>query len=210
MSTSFEDSQSPVHDLLARARQGDSDAVGSLLSLYRNYLVFLARSQMHRHLMVKTDPSDMAQEACLQAHQHMEQFRGETIAEFTAWLRGILTNILAMNVRRYHGTQKRDPRLEQTLAAGVASASGFLQSAIAGDITSPSQQLAKQESFLKLAAALESLPEDYRQVIVLRNIEAMSFKDVAQTMGRSVDSVEKLWVRGLSKLKKIMSDDDCQ
>ena len=53
---------------------------------------------------------------------------------------------------------------------------------------------------------LEGLPADYRQVIVLRHVEGLPFLDVAKAMNRSVDSVEKLWVRGLAKLKTVMSE----
>ena len=195
------DTTTRVTRLIASAQRGDGDALGELLESYRSYVVFLARSGLHQHMRGKADPSDLAQEVCLAAHGNIADFRGETAEEFAGWLRGILTNLLAMHVRKFLGTQKRDPRLEQNLNASLTSASGFLQSQIAGDVTSPSQQFARNEAFLQLAEALESLPEDYRKVIVLRHVEGMPFKDVAKTMGRSVDSVEKLWVRGLAKLR---------
>ncbi|WP_246145881.1 sigma-70 family RNA polymerase sigma factor [Rubripirellula lacrimiformis] len=192
--------------LICAARAGDSEALGDLLDGYRKYVVFLARAGLHNHMRGKADPSDLAQEVCLAAHGNIAEFRGESAEEFAGWLRGILSNILAMHVRKFLGTQKRDPRLEQSLNASLASASGFLHSRIAGDVTSPSQQFARNEAFLQLAGALESLPEDYRQVIVLRHVDGMLFADVAKAMGRSVDSVEKLWVRGLAKLKTTMGE----
>jgi RNA polymerase sigma-70 factor (ECF subfamily) len=60
----------------------------------------------------------------------------------------------------------------------------------------------ENETMLELAAALEKLPEDYRMAILLRNIQGLSFSEVAAAMNRTVDSVEKLWVRGLAKLKQ--------
>lgn len=192
--------------LIAAAQAGDSDALGELLNHYRKYLVFLARTGLHHHLQGKADPSDIAQEVCLAAHGNIADFQGESAKEFAGWLRGILSNLLAMHVRKFLGTQKRDPRLEQNLNASLASASGFLQSRIAAEITSPSQHFARNEAFLQLAEALESLPENYRQVIVLRHVDGLPFAEVAKSMGRSVDSVEKLWVRGLAKLKTTMGD----
>ncbi|QDV25545.1 sigma-70 family RNA polymerase sigma factor [Aureliella helgolandensis] len=191
-----------IERMIASAQQGDAEAMGELLAKYRKYLVFLARSQLHHHMQAKADPSDLAQEVCLAAHDGIQQFQGSTTAEFAAWLRSILTNVLANQVRRYLGTQKRDVRLEQALDQRLADASGFLQSGLAGDVTSPSQQFAKNEAFLELAEALEELPEDYRQVIVLRHVDAMPFTEVSRVMGRSVDSVEKLWVRALGKLRQ--------
>lgn len=190
--------------LIDAAREGDREALGELLSSYRRYLVFLARTGLHHHMQGKADPSDIAQEVCLAVHGNFQDFRGATAEEFAGWLRGILTNTLAMHVRQFLGTAKRDPRLEQQINQSFASAAGFLQSQIAGDMTSPSEHFARNEAFLQLAEALEGLPEDYRQVIVLRHVEGLPFAEVASVMGRSVDSVEKLWVRSLAKLKQQM------
>ena len=203
-----EEHQSPsrTERLIDAARDGDGEALGELLSSYRQYVIFLARTQLHHHLQGKADPSDVAQEVFMAAHGNIADFRGESAAEFGAWLRGILSNTLAMHVRKFLGTQKRDPRLEQQLDRGLASVSGLLQSQIAGDMTSPSQHFARNEAFLQLAEALEGLPEDYRQVIVLRHVEGLPFAEVAKAMGRSVDSVEKMWVRALAKLKTTMGE----
>jgi len=203
-----EEHQSPsrTERLIDAARDGDGEALGELLSSYRKYVIFLARTQLHHHLQGKADPSDVAQEVFMAAHGNIADFRGESAAEFGAWLRGILSNTLAMHVRKFLGTQKRDPRLEQQLDRGLASVSGLLQSQIAGDMTSPSQHFARNEAFLQLAEALEGLPEDYRQVIVLRHVEGLPFAEVAKAMSRSVDSVEKMWVRALAKLKTTMGE----
>ena len=53
-------------------------------------------------------------------------------------------------------------------------------------------------------AILAQLPEDYREVLVLRHLEGLSFAEVSGRMGRSLDSVEKLWVRGLARLRQVM------
>ncbi|WP_198953721.1 sigma-70 family RNA polymerase sigma factor [Rhodopirellula sp. MGV] len=199
-----------IEQLIASARDGDGSALGDLLVVYRKYLVFLARTQVHENLQVKADPSDLAQEVCMAAHGNIAEFRGESAAEFAAWLRGILSNVLATHVRRYLGTQKRDVRVEQSLHQslnnGLNDASKFLHSQIAADLTSPSGKFARQERFLELASAIESLPDDYRQVIVLRHVEALPFSEVAQQMGRTVNSVEKLWVRALAKLRSSVSE----
>lgn len=192
--------------LVDAARGGDAEALGELLSTYRKYLVFLARSGLHNHVQAKADPSDIAQEVCLAAHGNIQDFRGESAEQFAAWLRGILTNTLAMHIRRYLGTEKRDARLEQNLNQSITNASGFLQGNIVANVTSPSQQFAKNEAFLQLATALETLPDDYRHVIVLRHVEGLPFTEVARMMERSVNSVEKLWVRALAKLKTTIGE----
>ena len=199
-------SLSRIERLIEAACAGDGDALGELLTSYRKYIVFLARTGLHHHMQAKADPSDVAQEVFLAAHNGIEDFQGQSAEQFAAWLRSILSKTLAMHVRRYLGTSKRDPRIEQQLNNSLASASGFLQTQLVGNAASPSQNFARNEAFLQLAEALESLPEDYRQVIVLRHIEGQPFAEIARLMQRSVNSVEKLWVRGLAKLKSTMGE----
>jgi RNA polymerase sigma-70 factor, ECF subfamily len=195
-----------IDQLIELAKAGDQSALGDLLSKYRQYLVFLARSQTQAELQVKLDASDIAQEVCLHAHQGIAQFRGSTSTEFAGWLRGVLGHVVAMQLRKYFGTQKRDARLEQNIDHRLASASGFLNSGLAADITSPSQNFARNEVFLKMASAMESLSPDYRQVIMYRHLDGLAFSEIAKRMERSVDSVEKLWVRGLAKLRQSIEE----
>ena len=66
---------------------------------------------------------------------------------------------------------------------------------------SPSGQAAASEQLLQLAEVLERLPDDYRQVILLRNIEELSHEEIAERMGRSVGAVRMLWIRALAALR---------
>ena len=182
-------------ELLSLARDGDGAALGSLLGIYRRYLAVLARTQISRRLQGKADASDLVQETLLEAHRHFRDFRGTSEGEFIAWLRSILAGLIANHVRRYLGTKRRDARLERTLATELSDASGILGAELAADISSPSQQAVNHEASVQLAGALEMLPDHYREVIMLRHLEGLPFAQVAERMGRSVESVEKLWVR---------------
>ncbi len=66
--------------------------------------------------------------------------------------------------------------------------------------------MARRERALLLAEALAILPEDYREVIVLRHLEGLGFADVALRMGRTEDSVKNLWVRALARLRRTLDD----
>lgn len=193
-------------DLIRDARTGGEDAFGRLLSRYQNYLTLLARVEVGRRLQGKLDPADLVQDVFLEAHRHFPAFRGTSEPEFATWLRQILAGVLANTLRRYFGTQARDPRLEQELRAGVDQSSGLLAGQIAAPGTSPSEAAAKREQAVLFADALGRLPDDYREVIVLRHLEALAFAAVAERMGRSVDSVEKLWLRAIAKLKQSVGD----
>jgi RNA polymerase sigma-70 factor (ECF subfamily) len=189
---------------LQEARGGDTAAFGQLLELHRRYLTLLARLQIYQRLQGKADPADLVQETFLEAHRHFAKFRGTTQTEFVCWLRQILAGNLAELVRRYLGTRGRDVRLERAIGEDLDRSSVLLDQGLIAPQSSPSHQAVRREQAVLLADALGELPEHYREVLVLRHLEGLTFPQVAQRMERSVDSVEKLWMRALVQLREIM------
>ena len=194
-------------DLISRARAGNDGALGQLLERYRPYLTLLANLQIGRRLQVKADGADVVQETFLEAARHFGRFRGETEPELTAWLRQILAGCLSHLVRRYQGTQARDVRLERTLEYDLDQSSRAINQSLCAVESTPSQLASRREQAVLLADALAALPEDYRQAIVLRHLEALTFPQVAERMGRSLDSVEKLWLRAVMRLRQAVGEE---
>lgn len=188
--------------LLREAVGGSEAALGRLLGSYETYLTLLARVQIGRRLQGKVDPADVVQEAFLEAHRQIGQFRGTTEAELVAWLRKILAGVLALTLRRYLGTKGRDVNLERELGAQLDQSSQVLDRGLVAPHSTPSQQVSRREQAVLLAGALDKLPADYREVIILRHLENLPFAEVAQRMARSEDSVQKLWVRALANLRR--------
>jgi RNA polymerase sigma-70 factor (ECF subfamily) len=165
----------------------------------------LARTQIRRHLQGRVDESDVVQETFLAAHRDFGRFRGTTEGELVGWLRQILAARLANLVRQHVGARRRDARLERRLTDELEQSSGALGVALVDPQPSPSQQAARRERAVLLADALKALPRDYAEVIVLRHLEGPPFAEVAGRMGRSVGSVEKLWVRALVRLRRTLN-----
>jgi RNA polymerase sigma-70 factor, ECF subfamily len=192
--------------LLVLAKEGDGDSLGRLLERYRNYLILMARMQVGRTLQGKFDAEDVLQDTALAAHRSIGRFRGRSEQEFQAWLLRILASVLANLVRRFRGTKRRDPRLERGLAEDLDRSSRALERGLVAAHSSPSQQASRREQAFLLADALGKLPDDYREVIILRQLEDLSFADVALRMQRSEDSVKNLWVRALARMRLAMED----
>jgi RNA polymerase sigma-70 factor (ECF subfamily) len=190
--------------LLQRARAGDVPALGPLLERYRAYLVVLARVQIGRRLQGKVDADDVVQEAFLGAYRDFPQFRGATEKEFLAWLRQILASLLANLVRHYHGTQRRDVRLERQLAVELEQSSQALDRGLVAAQSSPSEQAVRREQSVLLAEALARLPDELRDLLILRHLEGLTFPEVARRLGRTVDSVKKQWPRALATLRRLL------
>lgn len=176
------------------------------LDRFRPWLVLLARTHLAGRLGAKLDASDVAQQTLLEACRALPQFRGSTDAELTAWLRAILAGVLGDAFRRYHGTQARDPAREVSLEAELDASSRRLGELLADTGPSPSAAAARHEQGVLLADALSRLPEDYREVIVLRNLEGLSHEEVAARMGRGVGAVRMLWLRALSRVRRELGE----
>ena len=185
--------------LLAEAKAGDQ--LEPLLNVYGSYLKVLARLQIGAQLQGKLDPSDVVQETFLRAHQTFGNFQGTTEQEFLSWLRKILAHVLAKIVRRYYGTQSRDPRLEHSMDQQVDRSSQALNCAFVDNRPSPSEHVMRREHAVILADALEQLPGDYRDVLLYRHVQELTFPEIARYMDRSLDSVKNLWARALSRIK---------
>jgi RNA polymerase sigma-70 factor (ECF subfamily) len=182
--------------LIQRARSGDPDALGHLLQRYQGYLFLIAEGRLGRYRYHAVSASDAVQETFLRAHDKFPQFQGTTEAALTSWLRTILAHCIVNMSRRPLGLRRRQADREQLmcdLLDPALSADSFF---IAQD-SSPSSQAARHERAVLFANAMQQLPASYRKVILLRHMQGLSFAEVAQQMGRTLNSVEKLWVRAL-------------
>jgi len=198
--------QIPAEQLLQEARQGQLERVGQLLQLYRNYLAVLATTQLDQRLRRRVDPSDLVQETLLAAHRDFGQFRGRTEREFLAWLRQILINSLHHTVEMHVKSKMRDIRCEVSIEqAGIAldRSAVNLGYALADPGPSPSATARQREQAVLLADQLAKLRPEYREVIVLRNLQGLAFDEIAARMDRKAGAVRMLWLRAIEKFKQV-------
>ncbi len=197
------DNGESVSSLLQRARTGDRQALDRLFAVCRNYMNIVARTQVESWLQAKFDPSDLVQQTLLEAYRGFEGFEGGTEAEWLVWLRRILTRNAVDLARHYGATEKRRVSREASLGTpGQDSAPGVPEPMDCQD--SPSKLLLSKERELFLADALTRLDDDYREVILLRNLQGLPFDEVAQRMQRSRPAVQMLWMRAIRKLQELL------
>lgn len=202
---------SSFDSLLSEARGGDEASMGKLLQQYRNYLSVLAATQFRHRLKSRVDPSDVVQDALLRACKHFGQFRGTTNPELVAWLRKILVNSLAQFVEQHVLAERRDVRREmsiQQIGADLEQSTAQLASLLPASGVSPSRAVQREEESILLADRLAQLPDDYREVLVLRNLQELPFEEVARRMQRTAGATRMLWLRAMEKLRCVYHAED--
>lgn len=200
-------SQSTVVQLLSAARQGDAGAREALFERCRNYVSLVARNNIESWLRSKVDASDIVQQTMLEAHRCFTDFQGGTEAEWLAWLRRILVHNSQDAIRRYR-TDKRQVQNEVALDANFCGLSASFHVEPVANVDTPSAIVRQRETEIELADAITQLPEDYQEVIILRNLQRLPFDQVAERMGRSRPAVQMLWLRALRKLEQLLSQRD--
>ena len=185
---------------LEAARRGDGVARDRLFDACRSYVDLAARYHLQRRLQAKVDASDIVQQSLLEAHRGFERFTGETAGEWLAWLKRIVVHNAFDEAKRWRGTAKRDAGREVALDRADDRSSAWPLDPASPE-PSPSQHAVRGEQELLIAAALERLPEDHRDILLLRNIERLPFEEVARRMGRSAGACRMLWMRAIASLR---------
>jgi RNA polymerase sigma-70 factor, ECF subfamily len=194
-----------VDRLLSGARRGDQQLLGRLLTIYRNYLTILATTQLDARLRRRVSPSDVVQEAMLGAYRDFPKFRGSSERELLAWLRQILINCLHHAYDTHVQAGRRDVRREVSLDdmnGAIDRSVARLAGVIADKGPSPSAPARDRERAVAIADQLARLRPDDRDVIVLRNLQGLSFEEVADRMGRKPGAVRMLWLRAIERFRR--------
>ncbi len=198
----------PLSDLerwLGAARAGSREALGRLWETCRQYLLHVANQELHPNVQAKVGPSDLVQQTFLEAQRDFARFTGGTEDDLLAWLRCILLHNVANTHRSYLATAKRavmrEVALPQLLAADP-------QGEPRAPTASPSSIVGAREQDAALRAALERLPEHYRQVIEWRNYDRLEFEVIGQRLGRSAEAARKLWGRAIELLQELLESSD--
>ena len=177
--------------LLREARQGSRDALGELYSRYGTRLLAFIRMRLGRDLRARVESRDILQATLLKSFQRLSQFEGGDGATLMSWLMRIAENEVRDQADFQH-RQRRDLKADLPVDEGGIDIAAHLRSAL-------SEAVVREEAE-RLGAALEALDPDHREVIVLRKLEELSFKDVAARMGRSEDACRMLLARAMVAL----------
>jgi RNA polymerase sigma-70 factor (ECF subfamily) len=192
--------------LLRRAVQGDQQAWGALLSRSRDRLRRMVALRLDRRLQGRVDPSDIIQEAYIDASARLADFVRQPDMPFFLWLR-FLTGQRLVRVHRQHlGAEMRDVGREVSLYRGALpeATSAALAAQLLGRDTRPSEAAIRAERTIRLQEALNSLDPIDREVLALRHFEQLSNVEAARVLDLQESAAAKRYVRALKRLRQIL------
>ncbi len=186
----------------------DRTDLATQLAEHRERLTKMVRFRMDKRIRGRIDPSDVVQEACLEAFRRFDKYREDEKMPFYVWLRFLTVQQLQIAQRKHLAFQVRSAARDVSLNGGGSPASdvGILAEALSASITSPSNALAGKELRERLVAALESLDDKDREILALRHFEQLNTIESAQVLGISESLASTRYGRALRKLMTIMKN----
>jgi RNA polymerase sigma-70 factor (ECF subfamily) len=193
-------------DLPARLTQGDAAALGELFEQHRERLRRMVALRLDPRLRGRLDPTDVIQEAYLEAAARFDEYRRQARLSPYLWLRLLTAQRLALVHRQNFGVQARDVRCEVPLDRPAVPEvnSECLAQHILDTVTTPSAAALKAERCGLLREALERMDPADREILTLRHFEQLSMADAAEVLGVAVGAASMRYYRALKRLKEAL------
>jgi RNA polymerase sigma-70 factor (ECF subfamily) len=183
--------QTTDQELVKQVQSGNKNAFNLLVVRHQNKVMNI----VSRYVKNSGDVADVTQEAFIKAYRALPNFRGESA--FYTWLYRIAVN----SAKNYLTSQSRKPPASDV---GAQEANFYDGSDALKENASPEKTLLSEELQTKLFAAIESLPDDLRAAITLREIEGLSYEEIAAVMECPVGTVRSRIFRAREAIDKVI------
>jgi RNA polymerase sigma-70 factor, ECF subfamily len=193
--------QDETRELLGQAQVGNGDAVDRLLQRHRQSLHRMVQAGLNRGLSRRVDASDVVQETLLTASRRLAEYLQNPHLPFHAWLRQLARDRLADAYRRQLA-DKRDVSREQSVGDDQPSLSPAAQ--VRDEELTPAAMLLKNELASCFSAAVDQLPGEAREIILMRHAEQLTNSQAAELLGLSEPAASMRYLRALRQLKSLL------
>ncbi|HEV2969667.1 MAG TPA: sigma-70 family RNA polymerase sigma factor [Pirellulales bacterium] len=189
--------------LLERAAAGDREAFDRLFELHRKSLKRLVALRMDARLRTRLDPSDVVQETHMVAFRRFADYLKRRPMPFRLWLRKTAQQQVC-DAQRTHIERHRRSLLREE--AGLSRSSRLIARGLLSARSSPSEKLQRRESERRVASAVAELSDADREIVVMRNVEGLTFEEIAPVLEMQPPAVRQRYGRALIKLRAKLKD----
>jgi len=184
--------------LVARAQGGDDPCLDRLFARYYPRVREIVRRRLGKRLRVHLDSGDIVQSAFLRAAECIGRFEMRDESSFARWLSRLVENQIT-NAADYHFAQKRRPATSDADECDIAHIAASTRN-------DPLAGAAAREEARLIEECVAGLPENYRELVVMRNYLDYSWKEIAEETGRpSEDAARMMYAKALSKLSRAVN-----
>jgi len=183
-------------ELLACCKEGDIDAFEQLIEAYQGKIL----NYCYRMLGNRSDAEDAAQEVFVKVFRFIKSFSGQS--SFSTWLYKVASNVCLDFLRKSKRPDHATVSLNQVNSEGEEFSLSLEDNTYA-----PYQNVQMTEAQRALAAALDKLSPEHKKVIVLRDIEGLSYEEIARILGTAEGTVKSRINRGRQTLQKLLEKD---
>ena len=176
-------------ELIRRAKQGDMLAFEELILQHEKIVYNLALRMMNH----SEDAQDISQEVFLKAYRSLQNF--DERSAFSTWLYRITHNTCIDEMRKRKGKQS------YSLEEELESADGSLQRQVADAGDTPEESLMRKEQKSEILQALDTLSEEHKAAIILRDVKGMAYEEIAEILELSLGTVKSRISRARNQLK---------
>lgn len=189
-----------VDALVERVKKGDDDAFGEIVTLYEKLVYNAVCRVLSANGRATDSAEEIAGDAFVKAWRSIRLFRGD--CAFSTWIYRIAVNTAKDMLR----SERRHPTLSITGEDDDDGEPREWDIPVTSGDDVPEYALDRKETILMVRRAIEALPEDMRQIIVMRDINDMQYSDIAKVLGIELGTVKSRLNRARAALKKILTD----
>jgi RNA polymerase sigma-70 factor (ECF subfamily) len=193
--------------LLRDAARGDHAEWDRLLERHRGRLRRMVALRLDQRLQGRIDPSDVIQEAYLEAWTRLAEYLRQPDMPFFLWLRFLAGQQLVTLHRHHLGVKMRDAGREVSLYRGTLpeTSSAALAAQLLGHHTGPSEAAVRAELKVRLQEAINQMEPLDREILALRHFEQLSRAETVAVLGIPEATASKRYLRALKRLKEILT-----
>jgi len=197
-----------TQELMNDARAGNALAAGELLDRHRDALRHMIDLRLDRRIRQRVDASDIVQEVMIEANRRLQTYLSDPSLPFHLWLRQMAKDRIIDAHRRHRGSVKRSVDREQANVApgGFDHSTMELAAQLCDPELTPAARATMDELQRRFQAALETMDDHDREIVLMRHFEQLSNQDVAHALGLTEPAASMRYLRAIRKLRKLLAD----
>jgi RNA polymerase sigma-70 factor (ECF subfamily) len=195
-----------TEELLGAVREGDAEAVNKLIDRHRDAILRLVRMRLDRRIQPRVGVSDVVQDVFIEANRRLQKYLQDPIMPFHLWLRQIAKDRIIDAHRRHRVSAKRSVDREQPahLPAGMDHSSLDLANQLVDGEITPMAAATQRELASRVEQTIAELPEQDRDILLMRHYEFLSNQEVAEALGLSQPAASMRYLRAIRRMRELL------